>query len=261
MFMSKSEGNIYTIRKNIISGLLLVFYIVLTGCASMDNHDHIPHYTESNIPVSEGISENQTDSLKEKEQGYRIQEGDMLLISVWRESDLREEVTVRPDGRVSFPLAGDVPARGKSFLELNMEITKRLREYLKDPVVSISLMQEAGRKVIVLGEVRYPGVYYVKGKNTMREAIALAKGFSEHAVQSSVLHIRGDYNNPQATRMDLTYARKETETKQNQNIVLQSEDIVYVPKKYIADVNYIARMIVEPIARSVWTVRGVQLIE
>jgi polysaccharide export outer membrane protein len=197
-----------------------------------------------------------TPSLKTRAREYRIEEKDHLLISVWREDDLREEVIVRPDGKISFPLAGDVPAAGASFSELNAEITKRLREYIKDPKVSISLLNSAGRKVIVLGEVSGPGVYSVTGRNTVLEAIALAGGFTEHAVTTSVIHIRGEVHGPEGTRLDLSNALKESDI--SQNITLQSEDIIYVPTKFIADVNYYARMIITPIAQSVWAVRGIQ---
>ena len=229
---------------------------MVSGCASTRNYDHLPLYTDQNRDVSGDVHSPEAlfENLQEHE--YRIEVGDILLISVWRENDLKEEVIVRPDGRISFPLAGDVPAAGTTFIELKEAITTRLTEYLKEPVVSISLKQPGSRKIIVLGEVGHPGVFSVTGRKTVLEAIALAMGFTEHAVQSSVIHVRKGPDGPEAMRLNLAFAMDETD--RNNNIPLQSEDIVYVPKKFIADVNYYARQIIQPIATSVWTVRGIQ---
>jgi polysaccharide export outer membrane protein len=187
---------------------------------------------------------------------YTINIGDTLLISVWKEDDLREDVIVRPDGKISFPLAGDVPIMGLTFPQVKNELTRRLAVYLKAPVVSVSLKKMGGRKIIVLGEVNEPGVYSVTGQRTVLEAIALANGFTEDAVASSVIRIRGGLQAPEGARLDISRAVKETDT--TQNIALQSEDIIYVPKKFIADVNYFLRQILEPMASGVWTGVGIK---
>lgn len=190
---------------------------------------------------------------------YTIEEGDVLYISVWQEDDLKEEVIVRPDGRISFPLAGDVPALGLTFAQLKEELTKRLKEYIKYPVVSISLRKLGGKKVIILGEVGHPGVYSVAGKRTVLEAVARAKGFTPHAVTSSVILIRGGLQNPVGMRLDLSRAIKKTDM--SQNVSLQSEDIVYVPKRFIANVNYFVDQILGPIARGIWTWHAIETLE
>jgi polysaccharide export outer membrane protein len=189
---------------------------------------------------------------------YTLELGDVLLISVWEEPDLKEEVIVRPDGKISFPLAGDVPALGLTFYQLKKKLTKRLKEYIKYPIVSISFRKLGGKKVIVLGEVNKPGVYSVTGKQTVLEAIAKAHGFTLDAVKSSVIHIRGGLQAPQGTRLDLSSAIKETEV--GQNIALQSEDIVYVPRRFIANVNYVLTQIISPISQGIWSVRGIQVV-
>jgi polysaccharide export outer membrane protein len=183
---------------------------------------------------------------------YTINEADVLYISVWREPDLSQEVIVRPDGKISFPLTGEVSAAGLSFGQLKKELTRRLQRYLKYPVVSISLRKIGGRKVIVLGEVKRPGVYAVSGKKTLLEAIALAGGFNDDAVASSVILIRGGLRNPEGKRFNLSRAIKKTEG--GQNVSLQPEDIVFVPKKFIANVNYYLTQILNPISRGAYTV-------
>ncbi|GBD96006.1 MAG TPA: hypothetical protein ENG83_15375 [Nitrospirae bacterium] len=190
---------------------------------------------------------------------YTIDMGDVLYISVWEEADLRQEVIVRPDGKISFPLAGEVPAFCLTFDQLREELSKRLSEYIRYPIVSISLRKMGGKKVIVLGEVNEPGVYSVSGKRTVLESIALANGFTPHAVPSSVILVRGGLQTPEGMRLDLSRAINKTDM--SQNITLQSEDMVYVPKKFIADVNYYVDQILSPIAKGVWTLHGLETLD
>lgn len=190
---------------------------------------------------------------------YTIEVGDVLSISVWEEADLKQEVIVRPDGKISFPLAGDVPAFHLTFTQLREELSKRLSEYIRDPIVSISLRKMGGKKIIILGEVGRPGVYSVSGKRTVLEAIALANGFTPNAVPSSVILIKGGLQSPEGMRLNLSHAIKKTDM--SQNIALQSEDIVYVPKKFIADVNYFVSQILGPIGATIWTWHGLETLD
>src|SRR5690348_151017 len=89
---------------------------------------------------------------------YTVKPGDVLSISVWKEPDLQgQAVLVRPDGTFSFPLAGQIDARGHSVLELQQTLTERLKKYISDPVVTVSIAEVKGNKVYVLGQVNKPG--------------------------------------------------------------------------------------------------------
>ncbi len=253
------KSNLIVLNKSVAKFLILFFIYVMIGCAPTQSYEHIPQYTESKYSEPEAISSIEKQSLKPAKQEYRIQEGDTLLISVWRESDLKEDVIVRPDGKISFPLAGDVQAVGLTFGELKLEITERLKEFIKEPEVSISLKKSGSRKIIVLGQVSAPGVYTVTGRMTILEAIAQAKGFNVHAVTASVIHIRKGQQNAMGTRLDLSNALKQSDV--SQNITLQSEDVVYVPKKFIADVNYYVDQFLNPIAKAAWAATGLDIIE
>ena len=184
---------------------------------------------------------------------YTISDEDTLYISVWQEENLSQEVIVRPDGKLSFPLAGDVPAAGLTFTQLKEELTKRLKDYVKYPMVSISLKKLGGRKVIVLGEVGTAGVYSVTGKCTVLEAIGRAGGFTAHAVPSSVILIRGGLESPEGKRLNLS--RTINKTDMSQNVALQPEDVVYVPKKFIANVNYAVTQILGPVSQGAYTAK------
>jgi len=181
---------------------------------------------------------------------YTLSEEDVLYISVWDNSDLNQEVIVRPDGRISFSLVGDIPAAGLTITQLKESITDKLREYIKNPVVSISIRKMGGAKIIMLGEVLHPGVYNVTGAKSVLEAIGLAGGFTRDAVASSVVVVKNPHTNPTALRLNLNKALKGDAS---QNIILEKEDIVFVPKKFIADLNYFLNQILEPISRGVYT--------
>jgi len=184
---------------------------------------------------------------------YIIGEADLLAISVWQNPDLDQEVIVRPDGMASFPLVGDIPAAGLSVTQFDQKLTERLKEYIKHPEVSISIKKLGGKKVIVLGQVENPGVYSVTGARTILEAIGLAGGFTEHAVSSSVVLIRGGFIKPEAERINLTRAIDRGDLRLN--VPLESEDIVFVPKKFIANLNYFLNQILSPISKGLYTAK------
>ena len=177
---------------------------------------------------------------------YTIGEGDVLFVSVWQNEDLNQELIVRPDGRVSFPLIGDVPAAGMTIVELDNEMTKRLKEFLKFPEVSITIRKIGGSKIVILGQVRSPGVYAVGGSGSILEAIALAGGLTRDAVGTSVVLIRGGLQNPQATKINIAKAQKGDFS---QNVMLEPEDIIFVPSTTVSDVGYVVAQIIDPVSR------------
>jgi len=207
---------------------------------------------DSQIKRKENAVKKKSPGVLKKSSDYVVGIGDALYISVWQNKDLDQEVIVRPDGMISFPLVGDLPAAGSTLSVLDEELTTRLEEYIKYPDVSISVRKMGGRKIITLGEVSSPGLYGVTGKCTILEAIALAGGFSRDAVVSSVILIRGGFNKPKGTRINLNRAILKADMRYN--VALGPEDIIYVPKKFIANVNYFVSQIIGPVAQGVYTV-------
>ena len=185
-----------------------------------------------------------------KSANYLIGEGDTLMISVWQNNDLNQEVIVRPDEKISFPLIDDVQAGGLTIPQLDAEITKRLKEFIKYPEVSIFLRSMGGKKIFVLGEVYSPGVYTVTGDKNVAQAITMAGGFTSNAVANSVVLIQGGFTNPKGTRLDLN--RYLLGTGPKQNIMLQPDDIIFVPKKFVANMNYLINQIIGPIVKGAY---------
>jgi polysaccharide export outer membrane protein len=183
---------------------------------------------------------------------YVIGEEDILFVAVWQNPDLTQDAIVRPDGKISFPLIGDVRATGRTVSQLDWEITERLKEYIRQPEVSISIKKLGGNKVMVLGEVSSPGVYAVTGSKTILEAISLAGGFTKNSVASSVILIRGGFESPQARRLNLS---KALTGNPRLNVALLREDIIFVPKKFIANVNYFLEQLIGPLSKGAYATR------
>ena len=180
---------------------------------------------------------------------YLVGEGDVLYVSVWQNDDLNQEVVVRPDGKLSFPLIGEMQASGRTISDISQELTQRLTEYIKLPQVSVTIHKFGGSKVIILGEVNRPGVYAVSGNRTILEAIALAGGLTNDAVSNSVVLVRGGLHDPKPQRLNLSKAMMGRA--KEANVSLQSEDIIYVPKTFIANVSYALLQIIQPAAQGV----------
>ena len=121
---------------------------------------------------------------------YRLGPEDVIEVFVYKEPDLSTTVTVRPDGRISLPLAGELDANGKPATQLQQEIAERLTRYISGPVVNVMVKQINSLKVSVLGEVRKPDVYRIKNRVTVLDAIAMAGGFTDLARPNRVVVLR-----------------------------------------------------------------------
>lgn len=160
--------------------------------------------------------------------GYAVQPGDILEISVWKEEDLQREVLVRPDGRFSFPLAGEVDATGKTVGDLREEIAASLQKYIPDLIVTVSVKSILGNKVYVLGQVNKPGEFVVNPRVDVMQALSMAGGTTPFAALNDIVVLRRDGNGSQRA---IRFAYKDVERGRSldQNIVLNSGDVVVVP--------------------------------
>ncbi len=163
----------------------------------------------------------------EYDQTYLIGPEDVLGISVWKDTDLTLQVVVRPDGRISFPLIGDVKAAGHSVEWLRNEIKKRISEYVPDAVVSVLLMEVKGIKIYVVGKVARSGGASVGRRINVMQAIAGAGGLTKFAGESSILILRND--NGGQTKIPFNYNEVKKGTNIEQNIWLQDGDVIVVP--------------------------------
>jgi polysaccharide export outer membrane protein len=123
--------------------------------------------------------------------GYAIGVDDMLTVNVVRPEPLLMEVTVSPDGTISFPYIGTVVVKGKTLDEVQTEMTKKLGEgYMKYPVLSVTLKESRSKRFFVYGEVTHPGPYAVEENMTVLRAISMAGGFTKFGSSSRVKVLR-----------------------------------------------------------------------
>lgn len=158
---------------------------------------------------------------------YRVQPGDVLTISVWKEKDLQGEILVRPDGGVSFPLAGDVSADGKTTQELTEALATKLKRFIPDPVVTVAVKQIGGNRVYVLGKVNRPGEFMFSKPVDVMQALALAGGATPFAQVNDIRILRREAGVVHA--LSFRYGEVERGKELAQNVVLQSGDTVVVP--------------------------------
>ena len=158
---------------------------------------------------------------------YLIQPGDQLTISVWKEKDLQGDVLVRPDGGLSFPLAGDLNARGKSVEELRLALTDRLKAYIPEPVVTVAVKTIGGNQVYVLGKVNRPGQFPFSSPVDVMQALSLAGGATPYAALNDIVILRRENGRQEA--LHFHYGQVEHGKELSQNVLLQSGDTVVVP--------------------------------
>lgn len=158
---------------------------------------------------------------------YRIQPGDVLDVSVWKEEDLVKQVLVRPDGGMSFPLAGDIQAAGKSVAELQAIITEKLTKYIPDPVVTVATLKLDGNKVYVIGKVARPGEFLANRYMDVVQALSMAGGMTPYAADNKITVLRRE--NGKQRSIPFRYGDIEKGEDLEQNIILQSGDVVVVP--------------------------------
>jgi polysaccharide export outer membrane protein len=121
---------------------------------------------------------------------FRLGPDDIIEVSVFGEKDLSTTVPVRPDGKISINLIGEMVASGKSATELQKEIAERYKRFIAEPAVTVVVKEINSPKVSVLGEVKNPGIYKIKDRATVLDAIAMAGGLTEYAKKDRVTVIR-----------------------------------------------------------------------
>jgi polysaccharide export outer membrane protein len=159
--------------------------------------------------------------------GYQVQPGDVLTVTVWKETDLTGDLLVRPDFGLSFPLVGELDARGKTVDQLRAEIAERLKKYIPSPVVTVATKAVAGNHIYVVGKVQRPGEYPVVRNVDVMQALSLAGGATPFAAVNDIIVLR----RAAAGQIVLHFQYNDVARGRNlgQNVVLQPGDTVVVP--------------------------------
>jgi len=158
---------------------------------------------------------------------YRLQPGDILEVSVWKEPDLERDVLVTPDGTIAFPLVGGVDAGKMSVEQLSHEIASKLEKYIPDPVVTVSLKQMLGNRVYVLGKVNKPGEFVINRNVDVLQALSMAGGLNPFADGDAIQVLRRHQDGSQTAARFSYSAVEKGDLKQNR--LLLPGDVILVP--------------------------------
>jgi len=159
---------------------------------------------------------------------FRLAPGDVLSIEVWGTDEFRTSgagITIRPDGKLDFPLIGEIKAEGATISELTAMITQGLREYRRNPKVTVNVLKFHTTRVHVLGEVVRPGMYEIERQHNLLDAIGIAGGPTKDAAKKKVFIIRNGQSN---TPIKANYNDILKKGDMSQNFGLGDGDVVYL---------------------------------
>jgi polysaccharide export outer membrane protein len=154
---------------------------------------------------------------------YQIGPEDVLAITVWREPDVSRLIQVRPDGKITLPLAGELTAGGLTPIQLQEQVTKKLASFINEPVVTVAVQSVQSKKYYLAGEVNRSGAFPLVVPTTVLEAINAAGGFREFANKGKIVILRGDQ------RIKFNYNDVVKGKNLKQNIYLENGDHIIVP--------------------------------
>lgn len=156
---------------------------------------------------------------------YRLVPGDKLRIEVYKDDQLSQSLQVRPDGKITLPLLGDVAAAGKTPTELRDSLAGSLKEYVTNPVVTVIVVEATPPTIYVMGEVNKPGPQQMRGPLSVLQALAMAGGFKDFANTGDITILRKSLTGVQRLRFNY----KEAVKGNGSPVLLQPGDTVIVP--------------------------------
>lgn len=173
-------------------------------------------------------SDLEKNAIKETRQSiYKIGSGDVLEILTWKEPDFSIEVLVRLDGKITFPLLDDIQAAYLTPLELKKDIETKLKQFIEDPIVTVTVKNPASQKFYILGEIAHTGEYQLFKDLTVLQAFALAGGFTEWASKKEIILLR--IENGQEKILSINYKNIVKGKDFSENIKIKANDTIIVP--------------------------------
>ena len=156
---------------------------------------------------------------------YRLVVGDKLRIEVYKDPQLSQSLQIRPDGKITLPLVGDIAAAGQTPIALRESIAGSLKEYMTNPVVTVIVVETQPQTISIMGEVNNPGVHPFKNQLSMLDALAMAGGFKDFANTKNINIQRATPTGVQRIPFNYKDAIKST----SKPVFLQPGDIIIVP--------------------------------
>jgi polysaccharide export outer membrane protein len=216
----------------VLLACLLLAVDVAIAMASGTSRAVAPQANEKPSPAGQagekGDEQPTAPAPKRASDDYVIGPSDVLAINVWKDAELTRTVPVRPDGRISLPLIGELKVSGLTTRDVQRIVTERLKEFISEPVVSVIVQEVKSRTYVVVGKVVRPGSYELGKPTTVLEAIAIAGGFSDFAKPNKAYIIRRAPDGS-TERLPFDYKRVIDGRNPEQNVDLKSGDTIVVP--------------------------------
>ena len=179
------------------------------------------------VQPTQGARADEAAAVQPVDAGYLVQPGDTLSITVWKEQDLQGDILVRPDGGLTFPLAGEIEASGHRVDDLRKALQARLTKYIPDPVVTVLVKKTDGSRIFVVGKVNRPGDFPLIRPMDVMQALSLAGGTTPYADVNGIRVLRREATGQQVFRFRYDDIRRGKDL--SQNMLLRSGDTVIVP--------------------------------
>ena len=187
----------------------------------------VNNHSESSAYASE--TDQKTANIVDIKNNYKIGIGDILDIVTWKEADFsRENIVVRLDGMISFPLLDDIKAAGLTPLQLKQHIASLLKKYIDSPNITVVVRSANSQRFYVLGEVVRTGEYPIQKELTIIQAFAMAGGFTEWATKKEIILIRKTQNGGNDV-VKVDYKKLAQGKGLENNLILKADDTIIVP--------------------------------
>lgn len=159
---------------------------------------------------------------------YKLKPGDSVAVSVWREEELDRELTVLPDGSLTFPLAGRIEVEGLSSPEVEKILVDALAEYLAEPVVTVSITSVGGNRVFLVGKIANPGPIILSGPTTIAQVLSAIGAFDRFADEDEIKILRGIGKDARYIHFDYDDLI-DGENAEGASMLLEAGDVIVVP--------------------------------
>ncbi len=207
------------------SVLLILSIVSVPLAAQQENRDNAqaPAPIKTEAPKATPSATSETSTAGVDPRVYIIGPEDVLFVRVWREMDFTASYIVRPDGKITIPLVGDVQAAGLTPERLGEQLKQALMEYINAPDVSVTITQVNSKKFFITGQVFHPGEFPLVLPTRVFDALSNAGGFRDFANKKKIVIIRG------AERIHFNYTDMLRGKNPEQNIFLENGDTIVVP--------------------------------
>jgi polysaccharide export outer membrane protein len=156
---------------------------------------------------------------------YRLVVGDKLRIEVYKDQQVSQSLQIRPDGKITLPLVGDIAAAGSTPAALQQSIATSLKEYITNPVVTVIVVEAQPQTISVIGEVNAPGTHVIKGQTSVIEALAMAGGFKDFANTRNIIIQRSTTSGAKTIKFNYKDAIKS----EGKPMYVEAGDVIIVP--------------------------------